>query len=93
MLFVSQQSEQCVFHTWLRLRIFVFEGDFKMSFAQNLKAARKNLKLTQQNVADTIGICRPAVAHYEDGKALSHAKNINKLCEILNLTYDELFKA
>lgn len=64
-----------------------------MGFAQNFKAARKNLKLTQQDVADAIGVCRTAVAHYEDGKALPNAKNIGKLCKTLNLTYDELFKA
>lgn len=63
-----------------------------MGFAQNLKAARKTLKLTQQEIADELGIDRSAIAHYEKGTSLPHAGNIDKLCEILNMTYDELFK-
>ena len=32
-----------------------------MGFAQNLKAARKTLKLTQQEIADELGIDRSAI--------------------------------
>lgn len=47
---------------------------------------------TQQDVADALGICRTAIAHYENGTTLPYTKSIDKLCEILNLTYEELFK-
>ena len=71
--------------------LFIF-GGIKMSFSENLKAARKSNKLTQQQLADLLNIGRSAVAHYEKGTAMPHAKNIQKLCDILNITFDELFK-
>ena len=71
---------------------FVMWRRIKMGFPENLKAARKELKLTQQDVADALGVCRTAIAHYENGTTLPYTKSIDKLCEILNLTYEELFK-
>lgn len=49
-----------------------------MSFAENFRAARKELKLTQEEVAKLIGIERSAVAHYENGTSLPHAGNLKK---------------
>ena len=71
--------------------LFIF-GGIKMSFSENLKAARKVKKLTQQQLADLLNIDRSAVAHYEKGTAMPQAKNIQMLCEVLNVTFDELFK-
>ena len=66
-------------------------GGIKMSFSENLKAARKSKGLTQQQLADILELDRSAVAHYEKGTAMPHARNIQKLCDILELTFDELF--
>ena len=71
--------------------LFIF-GGIKMSFSENLKAARKVKKLTQQQLADLLNIDRSAVAHYEKGTAMPQAKNIQMLCDVLNVTFDELFK-
>lgn len=55
----------------------------KMSFAENFRAARKELKLTQMEVAKPVGVERSAVAHYENGTSLPHADNFQKICKSL----------
>lgn len=62
-----------------------------MSFSENLKSARKSKGLTQQQLADLLRLDRSAIAHYEKGTAMPHARNIQKLCNILEITFDELF--
>ena len=62
-----------------------------MGFSENFKTARKRLGLKQQQLADALGVSRSTIAKYETGISMPHAKNINKLCEILNVSYDELF--
>lgn len=63
-----------------------------MSFAENFRAARKELKLTQEEVAKLIGVERSAVAHYENGTSLPHAGNLQKICEILQIPIEKIFK-
>lgn len=63
-----------------------------MSFAENFRAARKELKLTQEEVAKLIGVERSAVAHYENGTSLPHAGNLQKICEILEIPIEKLFR-
>lgn len=36
-------------------------------------------------------IDRSAVAHYESGNGKPHFDNVRKICEILDLTYEDLF--
>ena len=62
-----------------------------MSFSENLKSARKSKGLTQQQLADLLRLDRSAIDHYEKGTSIPHARNIQKLCDILEFTFDELF--
>ncbi len=61
-----------------------------MSFAENFRNARKNAGLTQQQVADALGLDRSAIAHYEKGDSEPAFKNIPKICELFNITLEEL---
>ena len=63
-----------------------------MSFAENFRAARKELKLTQEEVAKLIGVERSAVADYENGTSLPHAGILQRICEILEIPIEKLFK-
>ena len=47
--------------------------------------------LTQQQLADALNVDRTAIAHYERGTARPHFDNIHKLCELLDLTYEDIF--
>ena len=71
---------------------FLFYGGFIMSFSENFKTARKKKKLTQNQVAEALNIDRSAVAHYENGTAMPHAKNIQKICDILDIPSEKLFE-
>ncbi len=60
-------------------------------FAENLRTLRKNFKLTQQEVADILGIDRSTYTFYEAGKSTPSKENIIKLCDIFNVTVGYLF--
>ena len=82
----------CIFCAWLRLRTFYFKEEYKMSFAETFRTARIAKKLTQQQIADELNLDRSAISHYEIGKIKPHFDNINKICELLDLTYEQIFK-
>lgn len=63
-----------------------------MSFAETFRTARIAKKLTQQQIADELNLDRSAISHYEIGKIKPHFDNINKICELLDLTYEQIFK-
>lgn len=63
-----------------------------MSFSENVKTARKAKNLTQQELADIMNLSRSTIAKYETTDSYPHAKNIFKLCEIFELSIDELLK-
>ena len=61
-----------------------------MSFAENFRNARLAANLTQQQVADALKLNRSAIAHYETGDSMPNARNLQKICELLNITLNEL---
>lgn len=63
-----------------------------MSFAENFRNARLEANLTQQQVADTLGLDRSAVAHYEMGDSMPNARNLQKICDLLSAKFNDLFK-
>lgn len=62
-----------------------------MDFSERLRNARHSKNLTQQQLADALNVDRTAIAHYERGSARPHFDNIHKLCELLDLTYEDIF--
>lgn len=61
-----------------------------MSFAENFRNARLAAKLSQQQVADALGLDRSSIAHYEMGDSMPNARNLQKICEQMNITLVEL---
>ena len=55
-------------------------------FADNLRLLRKSFNLTQQEVADILGVNRSTYTFYEAGKSTPSKENIVKLCDIFNVT-------
>ena len=64
-----------------------------MSFAENFKKALTEAGLTQQQVADALGLDRSAIAQYEMGDSTPNFNRISKICKILNLSVEDLIKA
>ena len=63
-----------------------------MSFAENFRNARLAANLTQQQIADELGLDRTAIAHYEKGDSMPNARNLQKICDLFKVSFDELFK-
>lgn len=67
-------------------------GEFKNELFRKLLEARKNSGLTQQQLADMLEMDRSSVSKYENGIGLPLANMVQKICEILGVTMDSLFK-
>lgn len=57
-----------------------------------LSAARKNLNLTQDNVAKLVGISRLAYINIEQNKATPSVIVALKICKVLNVPVQDVFK-
>ena len=56
-----------------------------------LKAARVNVGLTQSAVAEKLDISISTVKNWENGKTFPKQPQIEQLCELYKVTYDNLF--
>lgn len=63
-----------------------------MSFASQLLRHRKKCGMTQQEVADKMGITKSAYSAYETGKREPDVEKIKLLAEIFSTTGDELLE-
>lgn len=61
-----------------------------MELHEKLKYYRKNLNLTQQQVADALGIKRSAYAYYETGKSMPKLPVLKLIAKLYNLSLDML---
>ena len=57
---------------------------------ERLKQVRTNLQLSQEAVAEQLGITRTVMAAIESGKRQITTDELVKLCEIYGVTADEL---
>ena len=63
-----------------------------MSIDKNLKRIRDNRKLTQQEVADYVGVERKTYGNWESGVTTVKSEFIPKLAEFFKVEISELFK-
>ena len=61
-----------------------------MTFGEKLKEARKNAKLSQEELAVKIGVSRSAIAKWETDKGLPDIQNLKILSSVLNVSIDHL---
>jgi transcriptional regulator with XRE-family HTH domain len=66
------------------------DAQFFKAMGARIANARKAQNLTQQQLADQLGIAQQTFAHYEVGDRCFPASTLPKLAEILGLTVDEL---
>lgn len=57
-----------------------------------LVAARKQMKLTQQQVADTLGVSRVAIGQWESGTTTPATSNLLRVCQLLDLNIETALK-
>ena len=64
----------------------------KIEFGKKLKEARKLKEYSLEYVAKQIGKTPSTISRYECGKIIPNAQVLNKLCNILDIYYDDLYK-
>lgn len=62
-----------------------------MEFYEKLTFARKAKGFSQEDLAERLDISRQAISKWENGTAQPEMLNIIKLCEVLEITPNELF--
>ncbi|EMG32518.1 helix-turn-helix domain-containing protein [Streptococcus oralis] len=60
-------------------------------FGKRLREVRKSKKLTQQQIADEIGVNRGSYSNWEKGKREPSFENLVKLADLLDVSLDWLF--
>ncbi|MBD5426431.1 MAG: helix-turn-helix transcriptional regulator [Treponema sp.] len=63
----------------------------KVIFGENLKHCRKLHKLTQEELAERLGITPPHLSRIENGKSFVTAELLDALCVIFDITPASLF--
>lgn len=63
-----------------------------MNFSDKLKEIRKKEGLSQEQLAEKIGVSRQAITKWETGKGLPDVENIVIIAEIFKTTLDELLR-
>lgn len=61
----------------------------KAAFGNYIRKHRKEKKLTQQDLADILGITKKSVCAFESGTTFPSQENIFRLAEILDMSLDE----
>lgn len=64
----------------------------KVEFGKKLREARIKKDYSLEYVAKTLGKTPSTVSRYENGKIIPNAKIINKLCNILDIYYEDLYR-
>lgn len=66
--------------------------NLKMKFGQRIKELRIANNLTQENLAELVGMERTNITRIEAGKHFPTAENLEKFTIIFNVTANELFE-
>ena len=61
-----------------------------MNFGDNLKRLRKFKKISQERLAEKVGVSRQAVSKWETGESYPEMNNILELCKIFHCNINEL---
>lgn len=61
-----------------------------MNFKENLKKIRKENNLSQEQIAERLGVSRQSVSKWESGQAYPEMDKMLQLCEMFNLNIDDL---
>ena len=63
----------------------------KINLAENLKKIRKENNLSQEQLAEKLGVSRQSVSKWEAGQAYPEMDKVFQICKLFNLNMDELF--
>lgn len=61
-----------------------------MTFAEKLKSLRKQIAISQEDLADKVHVSRQAITKWENGNGLPDIENIVAIAALFNVSIDEL---
>lgn len=64
-----------------------------MKLGENIREKRKELKLSQEYIAEQLGVSRQAVSKWETGQTDPTAKNLVELAQLFGITVSELVES
>ena len=64
-----------------------------MKFSDNLKKLRKDMNLSQEDLADKLGVSRQSISKWESGVVYPEMDKMVQLCKIFNLSMDDLLNS
>jgi len=65
--------------------------NIKKLLGKKLQQIRKSRKLTQEQVAEYVGVDTASISNIENGKYYPNAENLDKIMQILNIKPSEVF--
>ena len=63
-----------------------------MEISEWLKNGRQKINITQEQLADKLGVTRQTISSWETGRSYPDIASIVKMSEIFNMSLDELLK-
>ncbi|MFR7589975.1 MAG: helix-turn-helix domain-containing protein [Longibaculum sp.] len=63
-----------------------------MSFGERLHELRKEKQISQEELADIIGVSRQTISRWESSTTSPDLISLEKLCQYFELSYDELLE-
>ena len=87
---VAQKQDQVGGITTIRTLYFRYKEVKTMSFAENLQTIRKNNYLSQEELAEMLGVSRQAVSKWELGEGYPEVEKLIILSNKLNVSLDSL---
>lgn len=64
------------------------DTEFLKKMGQRIMVRRKSLRLTQEELAEMLGVSIPMISNLELGKKAIRPENLAKVCAVLNLSAD-----
>ena len=58
--------------------------------ANNIRAARTKINMTQMNLADEMGVSYQAVSNWERGNSMPDISRLQEICNVLGISFEEL---
>ena len=87
---ISEIAFHCIASSSLQTTMNTRDEQFFKELGVRVAQARKNRGMTQQQLAEELGIAQQTLAHYEVGRARLPASMLPALARLLALSLDEL---
>ncbi len=64
----------------------------RISLGQYISTRRKHMRLTQEELADKVGVSKSAIAKWETDGGLPDRDNLRRIAEVMEVSVDELHR-